>query len=151
MPDSPTPRFWEQKALAELTRDEWESLCDGCARCCLIKLEDEEDGALYTTSIVCRYLDLDAGRCGCYSERSTLVPECLQVTPQNADKLEWMPQSCAYRLLAEGGTLPDWHPLISGNKESVHAAGLSVRDIAISEVEIEDEELWQDYIIDKAQ
>ena len=141
-------RFWEEKPLDQLTRDEWESLCDGCARCCLIKLEDEEDGSRYTTSLVCRYLDIEGGACGCYAERTTLVPECLQVTPQNADKLEWMPQSCAYRLLAEGGSLPEWHPLISGSKESVHEAGISVRGFAISEAEVPDEELWQEYIID---
>lgn len=141
-------RFWEEKAFDQLSREEWESLCDGCGRCCLIKLEDEEDGSLYTTSLVCRYLELENSHCGCYAERSTLVPECLQVTPENADKLEWMPQSCSYRLLAEGRPLPDWHPLISGNRESVHAAGISVRNFALSEAEVPDEEQWQEYIID---
>jgi uncharacterized cysteine cluster protein YcgN (CxxCxxCC family) len=143
-------RFWEEKPLAELSREEWEALCDGCARCCLIKLEDEEDGTLYTTSLVCRYLDLESCACSRYSERSVLVPECLQVTPQNADKLEWMPQSCAYRLLAEGRPLPEWHPLITSNKESVHEAGISVRHFAISEAEV-GEELWQEYIIDQTE
>ena len=151
MPDKPVSRFWEEKPLDQLSREEWESLCDGCARCCLIKLEDEEDGSLYTTSLVCRYLDLESGRCGCYAERTTLVPECLQVTPENADKLEWMPQSCAYRLLAEGGSLPEWHPLISGSKESVHEAGISVRNFAISEAEVPNEEHWQEYIIDQGE
>jgi uncharacterized cysteine cluster protein YcgN (CxxCxxCC family) len=140
-------RFWEEKTLEQLSREEWESLCDGCARCCLIKLEDEEDGTLYTTSLVCRHLDIEAGVCGCYTERTVRVPECLQVTPQNAATLEWMPQSCAYRLLAEGHPLPGWHPLVSGTSVSVHEAGISVRGLAISEAEVEDEELWQDYII----
>jgi uncharacterized cysteine cluster protein YcgN (CxxCxxCC family) len=141
-------RFWEEKPLTQLSRKEWESLCDGCARCCLIKLEDEDDGTVYTTSIVCRYLDIEACSCGSYNERTVLVPECLQVTAQNADKLEWMPQSCAYRLLADGRPLPEWHPLISGNSESVHEAGISIRGFAISEAEVPDEELWQDYVID---
>lgn len=144
----PANRFWEEKPFDQLSREEWESLCDGCARCCLIKLEDEEDGTLYTTSLVCRYLDLESCSCSRYAERTVLVSECLQVTPQNADKLAWMPQSCAYRLLAEGKSLPEWHPLISGSKESVHEAGISVRNFAISEAEVPDEELWQEYIID---
>jgi hypothetical protein len=141
-------RFWEEKPLDQLSREEWESLCDGCARCCLIKLEDEDDGSLYTTSIVCQYLDLESCVCTRYEERSKLVPECLQVTPDNADKLQWMPQSCAYRLLAEGRPLPEWHPLISGSQESVHEAGISVRNFAISENEVSDEEQWPEYIID---
>ena len=143
-------RFWEKKPLSQLSREEWESLCDGCARCCLIKLEDEEDGSLYTTNVVCRYLDLQNCSCGSYKERSTLVPECLQVTAENADKLEWMPQSCSYRLLAGGRPLPEWHPLISGNKESMHEAGISVRHFAISETELPDEVEWEDHIIDQA-
>jgi uncharacterized cysteine cluster protein YcgN (CxxCxxCC family) len=144
-------RFWEEKPLEQLSREEWESLCDGCARCCLIKLEDEEDGTVYTTSLVCRYLDIESGSCGCYSERTVRVPECLQVTPENADTLSWMPQSCAYRLLAEGRPLPEWHPLFSGNRKSVEQAGISVHGFAISEAEVTDEELWQDYIIDAAE
>lgn len=142
-------RFWEEKTLAQLSREEWESLCDGCARCCLIKLEDDEDGTLYTTSLVCRHLDIETGACGCYAERTLQVPECLQVTAQNAATLKWMPQSCTYRLLAEGRPLPAWHPLISGSRESVHEAGISVAGFAISEAEVEDEEQWQDYIIDQ--
>jgi len=141
------PRFWEEKSLGQLSREEWESLCDGCARCCLIKLEDEDDGTLYTTSLVCQYLDLEGCACSRYSERTVLVPECLQVTPDNADKLHWMPQSCSYRLLAEGRPLPEWHPLVSGTKESVHDAGISVRNFAIHENEV-DEEDWEGYVVD---
>ncbi len=141
--------FWEEKPLAELSREEWESLCDGCARCCLIKLEDEDDGTLYTTSIACQYLDMESCSCSRYSERTVLVPECLQVTPENADKLDWMPQSCAYRLLAEGRALPEWHPLVSGDKESVHNAGISVRNFAILESDVESEEQWPEYIIEQ--
>lgn len=141
-------RFWEQKALAEMSREEWESLCDGCARCCLIRLEDEESGELYTTSVVCRYLDIDHCRCSVYSERTRLVPDCLQITRENVSQLYWMPQSCAYRLLAEGKPLPEWHPLVSGNSESVHEAGISVRGFAISEEELGDEDDLEDFILD---
>ncbi len=141
-------RFWEQKALAEMSREEWESLCDGCARCCLIRLEDEESGELYTTSVVCRYLDIDHCRCSVYSERSRLVPDCLQITRENVSQLYWMPQSCAYRLLADGKPLPEWHPLVSGNSESVHEAGISVRGFAISEEKLGDEDDLEDFILD---
>lgn len=141
-------RFWEEKPLAELSREEWESLCDGCARCCLIKLEDEESGELCTTSVVCRYLEIEHCQCSVYSERTRLVPECLQVTPQNVAELYWMPQSCAYRLLAESKPLPEWHPLVSGRRESVHEAGIAVSGYAISERDLGDEADLEDYIID---
>jgi uncharacterized cysteine cluster protein YcgN (CxxCxxCC family) len=141
-------RFWETKALAEMSREEWESLCDGCARCCLIKLEDEETEALYYTSVACRYLDREKCRCTEYENRTTLVPDCLQVSIDNVDQLYWMPQSCAYRLLAEGKGLPEWHPLISGTSESVHEAGISVRAFAISEDEVHSVEELEAYIID---
>lgn len=142
-------RFWEEKPLSQLSREQWESLCDGCARCCLIKLEDEDDGTLYTTSIACRYLDFEQCQCTRYDERSVLVPECLQVTPENAGELDWMPQSCAYRLLAEGRSLPDWHPLISGTRDSVFEAGIAICGFAVSEDEVEDETLWPEFIIDQ--
>jgi uncharacterized cysteine cluster protein YcgN (CxxCxxCC family) len=141
-------RFWEEKSLAEMSREEWESLCDGCARCCLVKLEDEESGELYYTSVVCRYLDIGQCSCGVYAERTRLVPDCLQVTQENVTQLYWMPQSCAYRLLAEGKSLPDWHPLVSGNRQSVHRAGISVRGYAISEQDLDDEDDLEDFILD---
>lgn len=131
-----------------MSREEWESLCDGCARCCLIKLEDEESEELYYTSVVCRYLDREQCRCTEYANRTTLVPDCLQVSIDNVDKLYWMPQSCAYRLLAEGKNLPEWHPLVSGNPDSVHEAGISVRGFAVSEDEIESVEQLETYIIE---
>ena len=141
-------RFWEEKSLAEMSREEWESLCDGCARCCLIKLEDEESGELYTTSVVCRYLDLGSCSCSVYSERTRRVPDCVQVTRENIHQLYFMPQSCAYRLLAEGRSLPEWHPLISGNRASVHEAGIAVCDFAIPEQELDEDADWEDYILD---
>lgn len=141
-------RFWKEKSLAEMNCEEWESLCDGCARCCLVKLEDEDSGELCTTSVVCRYLEIDRCRCSAYSERTHLVPDCLRVTRENVSQLYWMPQSCAYRLLAEGKPLPAWHPLVSGNSESVHEAGISVRGYAISEQELSEDDDLEDYILD---
>ena len=141
-------RFWEEKSLSEMSREEWESLCDGCARCCLLKLEDEDTDELYYTSVVCRYLDREKCRCSEYSERPRLVPDCLQVTVDNVNDLYWMPQSCAYRLLAEGKTLPQWHPLVSGNPHSVDEAGISVCKFAISEDEVSSIEELENYIID---
>ncbi len=142
------PRFWEEKSLGEMSREQWESLCDGCARCCLVKLEDEESGELCTTSVVCRYLEIEQCHCSVYSERSRLVPECLQVTRENIAELYWMPQSCAYRLLAEGNPLPDWHPLVSGRRESIHEAGIAVSGFAISEQALTETCDLEDYIID---
>ncbi len=141
-------RFWETKSLDEMSREEWESLCDGCARCCLLKLEDEDNGELFYTSVVCRYLDQEKCNCTVYSERTVLVPDCLELDTTILQHLNWMPQSCAYRLLGEGKPLPEWHPLISGKKKSVHDAGISVRGFAISEDEVGSLEELEEYIID---
>ncbi len=138
--------FWEQP-LESLNSEQWEQLCDGCARCCLIKLEDEETGERFTTCVVCRYLDLETCRCTEYARRAELVPSCVQVTAENVRQLDWMPSSCAYRLRAENRPLPEWHPLVSGTPDSVHEAGISVRHFAISEAGIDDDEL-EEYIID---
>ena len=139
----PSP-FWKEKSLQELSPEEWESLCDGCARCCLHKFIDD-DGRLLYSSVVCRYLDIDKCQCTCYEQRSIKVPDCVIVKPENIDELDWMPSSCAYRLLNEGKELPDWHPLVSGDPNSVHEAGISVRHFAVSEDEVDDPEY---YIID---
>jgi hypothetical protein len=141
-------RFWEQKSLGEMSREEWESLCDGCARCCLVKLEDEDSGELCYTSVVCRYLDIGQCSCSVYAERTHLVPDCLQVTRENVTQLYWMPQSCAYRLLAEGKPLPEWHPLVCGNRESIRTAGIPVSGYAISEEQLTDEDDLEDFILD---
>lgn len=140
-----TQQFWETKSLQEMSDSEWESLCDGCAKCCLIKLEDEETGELHFTSIVCDLLDLERCRCSQYAERTRLVPECIKLTPEHPGKLNWMPETCAYRLLAENKPLPNWHPLVSGTEESVHDAGVSVRAYAMHESDIEEPE---DHIIE---
>ncbi|MCW8827529.1 MAG: YcgN family cysteine cluster protein [Gammaproteobacteria bacterium] len=140
-------RFWEEKSLKAMSRKEWESLCDGCARCCLIKLEDDESGELYTTAVACRYLEFNSCRCSVYTERTRLVPDCVQITRENIDGLYFMPQSCAYRLLAEGRPLPEWHPLLSGDDETVRQSGIAVCSFAISEEELTSAEDLEAYII----
>jgi uncharacterized cysteine cluster protein YcgN (CxxCxxCC family) len=134
-------RFWEHKALDELSSAEWESLCDGCGRCCLLKLEDIDSGRLFYTNVVCDYHDNARCRCTRYQDRSLLVPDCIKVTPAVARTQHWLPDTCAYRLLAEGKPLFDWHPLISGDPDSVHAAGISIRDKTIAEQYVHPDEL----------
>ena len=119
--------FWQHKHLTEMTDAEWESLCDGCARCCMIKLEDEDTGEVHYTSLVCDLLDLATCRCTRYPQRHELVSDCIEFNADLAATLRWLPDTCAYRRLAEGLDLPDWHPLVSGRPESVHEAGISVR------------------------
>ena len=116
-----------------MSQAEWESLCDGCGRCCLVKLEDEETGDVALTDIACRLLDNQRCKCKEYDTRHEIVPDCVRLTPQNISQLKWMPKSCAYRLLAEGKDLAWWHPLISGNKETVHQAGISIQGKTVSE------------------
>ncbi|EGL55124.1 hypothetical protein MAMP_02118 [Methylophaga aminisulfidivorans MP] len=130
--------FWKHKRLSQMTHDEWESLCDGCGRCCLHKLEDEDDGRMYYTKAACSLLDIHSCRCKDYENRQTVIPDCIQLSIENAHYFDWLPATCAYRLLAEGEDLPEWHPLISGDPDSVHQAGISVRGIAQPEDEIEE-------------
>jgi uncharacterized cysteine cluster protein YcgN (CxxCxxCC family) len=128
----PKEPFWETKTLAEMTRAEWESLCDGCGRCCLNKFEDE-DGTIHYTSVACKLLDLDSCRCSNYPKRAKIVPDCISLSPAMLRKMNCLPPSCAYRLLDEGKTLPSWHPLRTGRPESVHESGISVRGRVVSE------------------
>ena len=116
-----------------MSQAEWESLCDGCGRCCLVKLEDEETGDIALTDIACRLLDNQRCKCKQYHTRHEIVADCVRLTPQNISQLKWMPKSCAYRLLAEGKDLAWWHPLISGDKETVHQAGISIQGKTVSE------------------
>lgn len=137
--------FWKTKALAEMTDAEWESLCDGCGKCCLQKLEDEDTGHVHLTVVACRLLDIESCRCSNYAERKRLVPACVRLRPQNIATL-MLPRTCAYRLLFEGRELPSWHPLVSGRADSVHEAGESVRDWAVSEREVPEED-FEDYVV----
>lgn len=132
--------FWKRKSMAEMSRAEWESLCDGCGRCCLHKLEDEDSGELVFTSVACRQLDSRACHCRVYDQRQQRVADCLVLTPQSS-YLKWLPSSCAYRRLAEGRDLADWHPLVSGDPESVHRAGISVRNRVVSEADVHPDDL----------
>ena len=130
---SPPPPFWMTKRLDEMTLEEWESLCDGCGRCCLHKLRYEDTGALSFTNVACRLLDLGSCRCRDYANRHRAVPDCVSLTPREVAGIDWLPPSCAYRRLAEGKDLSWWHPLVSGDPETVHSAGISVRGRAINE------------------
>jgi hypothetical protein len=134
--------FWKTKALAEMSKAEWESLCDGCGRCCLNKLEDEDTGRFIYTRTACRLLDLNTCQCTDYKNRARRVPDCVALTPANVGTLAWLPHSCAYRLVHEGRDLAWWHPLVSGRRETVEEAGISVKGHACSEVGITVDELW---------
>jgi len=125
--------FWKRKTLPEMSRKEWESLCDGCARCCLLKLEDTDSGKIAYTDIACKLLDSGTCRCTDYRNRQRVVPDCIILSTKNIKSLSWMPSSCAYRLIAEGKDLAWWHPLVSGNPDTVHKAGVSVRGRVIPE------------------
>ena len=138
MPLNMPANFWEHKTFSEMTRSEWEQLCDGCAKCCLHKIEDEDTGTIYSTNVVCQYLDVQTCQCTDYANRSVLVPECVTLSPDNLEQVYYMPSSCSYRLLAEGKPLPEWHPLVTGEKDSVHDSGHSVRGKVVSELEVED-------------
>ena len=139
--------FWQAKPLDTMTQAEWESLCDGCGRCCVIKLEDEDTGALAYTDIGCRLFDDRTCRCGNYALRAKLVAGCVVLTPKTLPKVaHWLPSTCAYRLLHEGKPLYDWHPLVSGDPESVHAAGISLRGRVVPEYEVDEDE-FENHIV----
>lgn len=131
-PDS-SARFWETKRLEEMPPDEWESLCDGCAKCCLIKLEDEDTGEIALTRLHCKLLDSETCRCSDYENRKTHVPDCVILTPKDVSELRWMPSSCSYRLIHDGKPLPDWHHLISGDKTMIHDRNASIMGRTLSE------------------
>ena len=125
--------FWKTKSMAEMTTEEWESLCDGCGKCCLHKLEDWDTGEVSYTNVACRLLDLGSCRCSNYPDRKRFVPDCLILSVENLQEMDWLPQTCAYKIIASGKDLAWWHPLVSGDPETVHRAGISVRGRAVSE------------------
>lgn len=144
---SSSERFWETRTLSEMSREEWESLCDGCAKCCLHKLEDEDTGEVFFTRVVCRYLDQDKCSCTVYNDRTRLVPDCLKLEPGNFEHLTWLPGTCAYRLLSEGRPLPIWHPLLNGGRKAMENAGQTVSGKVISE-EYVHAEGYEDHLVD---
>lgn len=147
--DGLRPRYWEHVPLKNMAPREWEALCDGCGKCCLNKLEDEDTGEVAMTRVACRLLDDQSCRCAQYPIRHQFVPECIVLTPKTILKnLYWLPQTCAYRLVHEGRPLFPWHPLISGDPQTVHDAGVSVQGLTIPEFEI-DEDDWEDHIIEE--
>ncbi len=125
--------FWKRKSLSDMDGEEWEQLCDGCGRCCMLKLEEEETEEIFLTRLACRLLDLKTCRCSDYANRHERVPDCLSFDVKMVSELSWLPVTCAYRLVHEGKELEWWHPLVSGDPATVHEAGISVRDWAIPE------------------
>lgn len=142
-------RFWERTAFKDLSPAEWEALCDGCGKCCMNKLEDEDSGEVVLTNIACRLFDETTCRCAQYDIRHQFVPDCIVLKPSNIeDNLYWMPETCAYRLVYEGKPLFEWHPLISGTAETVYKAGVSMQNATIPEFEVPEDD-WEDHIIEE--
>jgi len=139
--------FWEEKTLEEMSTAEWESLCDGCGRCCLMKLEDEDTGEIYTSDVHCRLLDGESCQCSDYPNRLAKVPDCIKLDPLNVRTISWIPVTCAYRRIAEGKGLAWWHPLVSGDPETVVSVGVSVRGRTVSEETVVSGE-WEDHVAD---
>lgn len=138
--------FWKTKRLDDMTDTEWESLCDGCARCCLNKLEDEDTGEIAWTDVACTLLDGEACRCRDYDNRSATVPDCIRLTPLEVRTLSWLPPTCAYRMVEEGRDLYWWHPLVSGDPDTVHEAGISVRGRTVPEDDVPLER-WEEHVV----
>ncbi len=141
--------FWKTKPISDMSHSEWESLCDGCGKCCLNKLENEDTGEVHYTKIACRLLDNESCKCSQYSIRHQFVPDCIVLTPKNiSEHAYWLPKTCAYYLLWKGKDLFDWHPLVSGDTNTVHEANVSVKEKTIAEFEVDEDE-WEDYLWDE--
>lgn len=141
--------YWKTTSLDQMSKRQWEALCDGCGQCCLLKFEDEDDGTIYVTKLACKLLNVGSCQCGDYENRQSMVPDCIAITPQKIKELPWLPETCGYRLISEGKDLAWWHPLISGDPETVHQAGVSVRGFAKSERHVAEQD-YTDYIIGSA-
>jgi hypothetical protein len=139
--------FWQSKTLEQMTKSEWEALCDGCGKCCLNKLEDEDTGEILFTNVACRLFDAKTCRCSNYVNRRKFVPDCHQLTPKKVRRFSWLPKTCAYRLVDEGQDLPDWHHLKTGSRQTIHRVGASVRNQVFSEVDIPLDD-FEDYVVD---
>ncbi|WP_311791053.1 MULTISPECIES: YcgN family cysteine cluster protein [Pantoea] len=138
--------FWQTKRLDQMNDDEWESLCDGCGQCCLNKLQDADTDEIYFTNVACNQLNIKTCQCRNYERRFEYEEDCIKLTRENMTQFNWLPRTCAYRLLGEGKALPAWHPLLSGSKSAMHSQRISVRYIAVRESEVRD---WEDHIIDR--
>jgi uncharacterized cysteine cluster protein YcgN (CxxCxxCC family) len=147
--DNQQKPFWQHKQLEEMSHSEWEQLCDGCGRCCMLKLEDEDTEEVFLTRVSCKLLDI--GKCNCtdYLRRHEKVPDCLELTPAMVRELKWLPDTCAYRLIDHGEELAWWHPLVSGDPATVHEAGISVRDWALTETPLRNAELHKYLVLDE--
>lgn len=146
MKDSSKKPFWEEKSLSQMSQSEWESLCDGCGLCCLVRFEDEDTGEILPTRVHCRLYDPKSCQCSNYENRKAFVPDCVKLTPESIENLLWMPKSCAYRRLYEGRGLKDWHYLICGDKNRVHEVGVSIKGTTICESSLKDIEDALDYL-----
>ncbi|WP_148284499.1 YcgN family cysteine cluster protein [Providencia burhodogranariea] len=138
--------FWQVKTLDEMTDNEWESLCDGCGQCCLHKLIDEDTDEIYFTNVACNLLNIKSCQCKHYENRFDYEEDCIKLNRHNLETFEWLPHTCAYRLLLEGKTLPAWHPLKTGSKAAMHGERISVRHIAVREADVVE---WEDHILNK--
>jgi len=139
--------FWHEKTLEEMSEEEWEALCDGCGRCCLIKLEDEDSGEIFTSDVHCRLLDPQTCACSDYPNRQHKVKDCIKLTPASVREIQWIPSTCAYRRLAEGKDLAWWHPLVSGDPNTVVEVGVSVMGRTVAEQDVAEGE-WEDHMVD---
>jgi len=147
MTNNTETRYWETIPLDQLDEKQWESICDACAQCCAHKLQDEENEEVFLTNVVCQYLDTEQCQCRVYEDRNKLVPDCIQVTPDNAKALTWMPDTCGYKLLAQGKSLPDWHPLNTGDALSTQKANMTIKNKVICEKDIDMDDL-EDYLVE---
>jgi uncharacterized cysteine cluster protein YcgN (CxxCxxCC family) len=139
-------KFWQTKTLKEMDSKEWEALCDGCAKCCLVKLEDHDSGEIFHTNVTCELLDIETCKCSNYEGRHSVVTDCINLDQDNIHTLGWLPKSCSYRLIADGKGLPDWHYLVSGSSQTVHSYGASLQGWVVSELDVSDDDI-EDHII----